>query len=399
MDNMDNIDVLIVDDSALMRNLVSRMLESASGITVCTKAMNGEMALEKIPRYNPDIIILDLEMPVMTGLEFMRERKKANIDIPVIILSSIAHRGAAVTIECLELGASDFLLKPSNVGSEELPKVAERLVEMVRSYGGSYARKKGKKIPFVFTGISEERRSGSPAGTGAPAAPSGLAQAASTALKKPEFYLPKAPAPAAPIQAVRESGPIEIIAFGISTGGPNALREVFAGLSPDIRQPIVVVQHMPAGFTAEFAASLNNICPLEVKEAAEGDVLKGGRILIAPGGYHITVEKLRLASVIHTNQDPQRNGHRPSVDVLFESVVKEYQANALGIIMTGMGKDGAAELAELRRAGSRTLGQDAESCVVYGMPRAAFELGAVQKQVSLSKMAAEVNELALKYAP
>ena len=398
MDNMDNIDVLIVDDSALMRNLVSRMLESASGITVCTKAMNGQMALEKIPRYNPDIIILDLEMPVMTGLEFMRERKKANIDIPVIILSSIAHRGAAVTIECLELGASDFLLKPSNVGSEELPKVAERLVEMVRSYGGSYARKKGKKIPFFFTGISEERRSGSPAGTGAPAG-SGLAQAASTALKKPEFYLPKAPAPAAPIQAVRESGPIEIIVFGISTGGPNALREVFAGLSPDIRQPIVVVQHMPAGFTAEFAASLNNICPLEVKEAAEGDVLKGGRILIAPGGYHITVEKLRLASVIHTNQDPQRNGHRPSVDVLFESVVKEYQANALGIIMTGMGKDGAAELAELRRAGSRTLGQDAESCVVYGMPRAAFELGAVQKQVSLSKMAAEVNELALKYAP
>ena len=393
---MDNIDVLIVDDSALMRNLVSRMLESASGVTVCAKAMNGQMALEKIPSANPDIIILDLEMPVMTGLEFMRERKKAKIDIPVIILSSIAHRGAAVTIECLELGASDFLLKPSNVGSEELPKVAERLVEMVRSYGGSYARKKGKKVPFFFTSASEERRAGSPAG--APAG-SGLAQAASTALKKPEFYLPKAPAPAAPIQAVRESGPIEIIAFGISTGGPNALREVFTGLSPDIRQPIVVVQHMPAGFTAEFAASLNNICPLEVKEAAEGDVLKEGRILIAPGGYHITVEKRRLASVIHTNQDPQRNGHRPSVDVLFESIVKEYQANALGIIMTGMGKDGAAELAELRRAGSRTLGQDAESCVVYGMPRAAFELGAVQKQVPLSKMAAEVNELALKYAP
>ena len=393
---MDTIDVLIVDDSALMRNLVSRMLESASGVTVCAKAMNGQMALEKIPSSNPDIIVLDLEMPVMTGLEFMRERKKAGIDIPVIILSSIAHRGAAVTIECLELGASDFLLKPSNVGSEELPKVAERLVEMVRSYGGSYARKKGKKVPFFFTGVSEERRAGSPAG-----APAGscLAQAASTALKKPEFYLPKAPAPAAPIQAVRESGPIEIIAFGISTGGPNALREVFAGLSPDIRQPIVVVQHMPAGFTAEFAASLNNICPLEVKEAAEGDVLKEGRILIAPGGYHITVEKRRLASVIHTNQDPQRNGHRPSVDVLFESVVKEYQANALGIIMTGMGKDGAAELAELRRAGSRTLGQDAESCVVYGMPRAAFELGAVQKQVPLSKMAAEVSELALKYAP
>ncbi|MGI5174478.1 chemotaxis response regulator protein-glutamate methylesterase [Treponema sp. OMZ 840] len=383
---MDNIDVLIVDDSALMRNLVSRMVESVPGITVVAKAMNGQMALEKIPSHNPDVIILDLEMPVMTGLEFMRERKKANIHIPVIILSSIAHRGAAVTMECLELGASDFLLKPSNVGSEDIGKVADRLVEMVHSYGGSYARKKGKKIPLF--GFSAEKRT------------SGLAQAASDSLEKklPVLSFAKAPtAQAVPIEAVRESGPIEIIVFGISTGGPNALREVFADLSPKIRQPIVVVQHMPAGFTAEFAASLNNICPLEVKEAAEGDVLKEGRILIAPGGYHVVVEKRRLASVVHLNQDPPRNGHRPSADVLFQSVVKEYQANALGIIMTGMGKDGAAELAELRRAGSRTLGQDAESCIVYGMPRAAFELGAVQKQVPLNKMAETINELALKY--
>lgn len=394
---MDTIDVLIVDDSALMRNLVSKMLENVPGIRIAAKAMNGQMALEKIPRDNPDIVILDLEMPVMTGIEFMRERKKSNIDVPVIILSSIAHRGAAVTMECLELGASDFLLKPSNVGSEDIGKVADRVVQMVQSYGGSYARKKGKKIPFFGWG-TEARSSAS-------AAPAKPAETVVPQDKGAE--VPKAPVSSAftvppsaqsePIQAVRESGPIDIIVFGISTGGPNALREVFAGLSPNIKKPMVVVQHMPAGFTAEFAASLNNICPLEVKEAAEGDLLKEGRILIAPGGYHVVVERRRLASIVHLNQEPPRNGHRPSADVLFESVVKEYQANALGIIMTGMGKDGAAQLAEMRRQGARTLGQDADSCIVYGMPRAAWEMGAVQKQVPLNKMAEAINELALKY--
>lgn len=389
---MDTINVLIVDDSALMRNLVSRMVENVPGIAVVAKAMNGQMALEKIESSSPDVMILDLEMPVMTGVEFMRERKKRGLDIPVIILSSIAHKGAAVTMECLELGASDFLLKPSNVGSEDVGKVADRIVQMVQSYGGSYARKKGKKIPF-FTGYTSESRTSAATSASSAAAPS---TTAAKPLTSTAFTVPPA-AQSGPIQAVRESGPIEIIVFGISTGGPNALREVFAGLSPDIKKPIVVVQHMPAGFTAEFAASLNNICPLEVKEAAEGDLLKPGRILIAPGGYHVVVEKRSLASVVHLNQDPPRNGHRPSADVLFESVVKEYQANALGIIMTGMGKDGAAELAEMRRQGARTLGQDADSCIVYGMPRAAFEMGAVQKQVPLNKMAEAINELALKY--
>jgi len=394
---MDTIDVLIVDDSALMRNLVSRMLENVPGIRIAAKAMNGQMALEKIPRDNPDIVILDLEMPVMTGIEFMRERKKSNIDVPVIILSSIAHRGAAITMECLELGASDFLLKPSNVGSEDIGKVADRVVQMVQSYGGSYARKKGKKIPFF--GWGTEARSSASAAAAKPAetvVPQDKGAEVPKAPVSSAFTVPPS-AQSEPIQAVRESGPIDIIVFGISTGGPNALREVFAGLSPNIKKPMVVVQHMPAGFTAEFAASLNNICPLEVKEAAEGDLLKEGRILIAPGGYHVVVERRSLASIVHLNQDPPRNGHRPSADVLFESVVKEYQANALGIIMTGMGKDGAAQLAEMRRQGARTLGQDADSCIVYGMPRAAWEMGAVQKQVPLNKMAEAINELALKY--
>lgn len=391
---MDDIAVLVVDDSALMRNLVSRMIDAVPGMTVVGKAMDGQMALEKLERCNPDVIILDLEMPVMTGVEFMRERKARKIDIPVVILSSIAHRGAAVTMECLELGASDFLLKPSDTGSEDIGKVADRLAEMVKSYGGAYARRHGKNVPLPgFTAAAPASQEAQRTG--------GLFSAAKAASENKNApvssFAKETPAEIVPVKPIRESGPIDIIAFGISTGGPNALREVFADLSPDLRQPIVVVQHMPAGFTAEFAASLNNICPLEVKEAAEGDLLKKGRILIAPGGRHVVVEKKNLASVVHLSDEEPRNGHRPSADVLFESVAKTYQANALGIIMTGMGKDGAAQLAEMRRQGARTLGQDPESCIVYGMPRVAWEMGGVQKQVSLSNMAKEINELALKY--
>ena len=200
------------------------------------------------------------------------------------------------------------------------------------------------------------------------------------------------------ITPIKQSGKLEIIGIGISTGGPNALREVFAALSPSINVPIVVVQHMPAGFTAEFADSLNNICPLEVKEATDGDILKPGRVIIAPGNHHIIVERRSLASIIRVIDTEQRNGHRPSVDVLFESIAKTYQNHALGIIMTGMGRDGAAQLAEMRRLGARTIGQDEESSVVYGMPKVAFELGAVEHQLPLNKIADAINTAVRDYA-
>ena len=190
---------------------------------------------------------------------------------------------------------------------------------------------------------------------------------------------------------MRQSGPIDVVALGISTGGPNALREVFAKIDPKFSKPILVVQHMPAGFTKEFAASLDKICPLKVKEAEDGDLIHPGQIYIAPGDFHIVVQKSTLCNVIRLSKEDLRNGHRPSADVLFESVAKLYKNRALGVIMTGMGRDGAAQLAEMRKQGARTLGQDEKSSIVYGMPRAAWELGAVQKQVSLENMAAEMS--------
>lgn len=385
-----DIRVLIVDDSALMRNLISRVVEQSPGLTVVGKAMNGQFALESIPVCKPDIIVLDIEMPVMNGLQFLEERKKARIDIPVVMLSSLTTEGASVTMRCLELGASDFLTKPGGPSGGDLTTALARLPVLLQSYGGAYVRAKNTAVIANRTPSMYSR------------ALDGL-QSTSGRIGKSKDVLNNVVFSSKPVKEktvitpLRDSGKIEIIAIGISTGGPNALREVFRDISPEVKQPILVVQHMPAGFTAEFANSLNSICPLEVKEAQDGDILKPGRILIAPGNYHIYVERKKLAVVVRLSDGPQRNGHRPSADVLFESVAAVYQNNALGVIMTGMGNDGAVQLAEMRRQGAWTLGQDEESSVVYGMPKVAWEIGGVQKQVSLHDMAKEISALALKY--
>jgi two-component system chemotaxis response regulator CheB len=186
----------------------------------------------------------------------------------------------------------------------------------------------------------------------------------------------------------------EIIAIGISTGGPNALRKVFAEIDPGLSVPILVVQHMPAGFTKEFAASLDRVCPLEVKEAAEGDIIKAGRILIAPGDAHISIEKKSLASIIRLQDTDLVNGHKPSAGVLFDSVAKNYGNKSLAVIMTGMGKDGAREIGKVYGEGGMTIAQDQDSCIVYGMPRVAIENDYIRKVVSLSDMATTISELA-----
>lgn len=392
---MDDIKVLVVDDSALMRNLVSRIVENAPGMTVVGKAMNGKFALEKIPLVNPDIIILDIEMPEMNGIQFLEERKKQGITIPVIMLSSIAKKGAAVTMQCLALGASDFITKPSGSDSPDLHVIANTLVEYITSYGGKYKHSQELKARFG-TDIPSARSMASSISTSTTS--SSITKESETPTRISFSFMQKTEKQPLEIKPLREGGRIEIIAIGISTGGPNALREVFKNIDPNLKQPILVVQHMPAGFTEEFANSLNAICPLEVKEASDGDLVKSGRILIAPGNKHIYVEKKSLATVVRLSDEDQRNGHRPSADVLFESVAKNFQNKALGVIMTGMGRDGAAELAEMRKQGAWTLGQDEESSIVYGMPRVAFELGAVQKQVPLSEMAKAISDIAREHS-
>ncbi len=371
----DPISVLVVDDSALMRNLISRIVDSTPGLKAVDKAMNGLFALQKIPKCQPDVIVLDIEMPEMNGIEFLKERKRLGIEIPVVILSSVAKSGAQVTMEALSLGASDFITKPSGSVSSDIHTVAGELSRMLVGYGSRYRKDKGREAPRYRFDLPEPQFEAAPAEA------------------RPARAAAPAPAPARPARA---PGPTEIIAIGISTGGPNALREVFSRIAPDLGRPVVVVQHMPAGFTEEFAASLNRICPLEVKEAADGDVLKPNRVLIAPGDWHVAVEKRSLANVVRVHQGPSENGHRPSADVLFRSVAKEYGNRALGVIMTGMGKDGAKELGSIYREGGLTLGQDEASSVVYGMPKVAFEMGHVMEQVPLERMAERISALAME---
>ena len=371
----DEVSVLIVDDSALMRNLIGRMVEQPPGLVIAEKAMNGLFALQKIPRVNPDVIVLDLEMPEMNGIEFLKERQKQRIKIPVVILSSIARRGAEITMEALSLGASDFIQKPSGSESEDIHVVKDALVGMLLGYGSSYRRSQGRKV----LSPSEYQ-----AKTGQTHTPDILAHlgAASTA------------APAKPPVQIRKPGETKIIAIGISTGGPDALRVVFSKVDADLKIPIVVVQHMPPGFTNEFAKSLDRICPLDVKEAEDGDAIQPGRILIAQGNKHMEVEKKATGALVRLSDAPQVSGHRPSADVLFASVAMTYTNHALGVIMTGMGRDGAQQLGTIYKEGGITLGQDEASAVVYGMPKVAYELGHVMEQVPLDKMAQRICEVA-----
>lgn len=388
----DAISVLIVDDSALMRNIISRMVEATPGLAVADRAMNGNFALQKIPRCAPDVIVLDLEMPEMNGIEFLRKRKELGIEIPVVILSSIARRGAEITMEAIALGASDFIMKPTGSASEDVKSVQAQLTDMLFAYGAQFRTRRGKGVPPAPTSRDAESAVKGSGTAASGAAPDAAAAKIEPLMRRSQILAEKKPAER--IVPTRKPGPTEIIAIGISTGGPNALREVFAKLDADLQPPIVVVQHMPPGFTAEFAKSLDRICPLEVKEAEDGDVLKNGRILIAPGDKHLEVEKRPLATVARLSDAPPMNGHRPSADVLFASVAKEYGNKALAVIMTGMGRDGAKEIGTILKEGGLTLGQDEVSSIVYGMPKVAWELGHVQEQISLSDMAGRICALA-----
>lgn len=385
------IKVLVVDDSALMRNLVGRIIESADDMILAGKAMNGKFALSKIPKLEPDVIILDLEMPEMNGVEFLQEYQNQLLEMPVIVLSAVAKKGAKITMDALAHGAVDFIMKPQGSAPDEVRNIAEHLLDLVRLYGNNFRTRRGLS-PAIARDRTEEPKEKKPAGitraqtTTAPAA------------RRRPGTEPSIPIPPdiRKLTPRSEPGPLEIIAIGISTGGPNALRQMFAEIDPELPVPVLVVQHMPPGFTLEFARSLDRICPLEVKEAADGDIVKAGRVLIAPGDHHITIEKRKLATILRLNQDPPMNGHRPSADVLFRSVGENYGNRAMGVIMTGMGKDGARHIGDIYEAGGVTIAQDAATAIVYGMPRVASEYGYITRQISLDRMATEISMLARK---
>jgi two-component system chemotaxis response regulator CheB len=377
---MDPIKVLIVDDSALMRNLIGKIIDQSRGLEIAGKAMNGAFALQKIPKLDPDIILLDLEMPQMNGIEFLKERKRLGMQIPVVILSSLAKRGAQITMEALSLGASDFIMKPSGAISEDIHTVGDTIVQMLKAYGGKYLKQKGRELPQISYPPVEEA----------------LKKTQAPSKAAPAINLTKVGFPEAK-PGIIPKGPVEVVLIGISTGGPNALRTVFKEIPGDFPLPILVVQHMPPGFTYEFAKSLDRVCPLEVKEAEEGDRIEAGKIFIAPGDAHIEVRDMPLGKEIHLSKEDPRNGHRPSADVLFGSAAKVYGPRILAVIMTGMGKDGAKEMGGIYNLGGVTVAQSESSCVVYGMPKVAIEHGYVHHVSALSHMSETILSLSQQY--
>ena len=347
--------VLIVDDSALVRQALVEILGKDRGIKVIAHAMDPIFAMEKMNREWPDVILLDVEMPRMDGITFLR-KIMAERPTPVIICSSLTARGAETTLQALSAGAFAIFTKPALGVKAFLEDSSRDLVAAVRAAAGA-------------------RMSRLPQFQPAPSAPAKLTADAVLS-------------PGREAMAVTTD---RFTALGTSTGGTQALEYLLAAL-PRTCPGLVVVQHMPERFTAAFAERLNGVCEIEVREARSGDRILPGRALIAPGGRHMVVKRSGAQYVTEIITAPPVNRHCPSVDVLFRSVAKFAGQNALGVIMTGMGDDGARGLLEMRQAGSRTLAQDEASCVVFGMPREAIRLGAAERILPLSQLPGVISQ-------
>ena len=343
--------VLIVDDSASVRQVLSSILSEDPGITVMGTAGDAFAAARRLQAEIPDVMILDIEMPGMDGLTFLRTIM-AQRPIPVIICSTLTEAGSKALFDALEAGAVDVLPKPRIDTRKSLMETGERLRHAVRAAAQARLRPREPRV---------------------------LVEKKLTA----DAILPP------PVLGRSRPATDRIVCIGISTGGTETLREVLQQL-PVTCPGIAVVQHMPENFTAAFAKRLNGICAVEVKEAQDGDDLSAGRVLIAPGNHHMLLQRSGNQYRVAIKDGPPVSRHRPSVDVLFRSAAQYAGANALGLIMTGMGDDGARGLLEMRKAGARTLAQDEESCVVFGMPKEAIELGAAARIVPLARVPQEI---------
>jgi two-component system, chemotaxis family, protein-glutamate methylesterase/glutaminase len=333
--------VLVVDDSALMRKLIPQILAGDSSIQVVGTAMDGNFGLKKIQELQPQVVTLDLEMPGMSGLDMLKEIMRSQ-RIPVIVVSSHSTQGASVTLKALSMGAFDFVAKPSDV-SARMPEIADELISKIKAA----AQSRSLKIAApVWPGTTPPQKSASSGGN-----------------------------------------PTRVVAIGISTGGPQALQYVLPQLPKDFPGTILIVQHMPVGFTEMFSRRLDEICAIRVKEAQSGDLLLPGRALVCPGSRHLKVKRLPLGDVAVLSDEPRVNGHRPSVDVLFKSVAEEFGNKAVAVLMTGMGEDGAQGIGLVKQGGGMTIAQHEDSCVVYGMPKAAIERGYALRVVGLEAMA------------
>jgi two-component system chemotaxis response regulator CheB len=341
--------VFVVDDSTFVRKAIIKVLHRDPELRVVGEASGGAEALRTIADVNPDVVTLDLAMPGLDGLQALRGLLAWRADLPVLMLSAHTHEGAAATLEALAIGAVDFVDK-SAFSLLDLDSLGRQLVERIKLWG-----------PGVTASREPQRRKPSPA---PPKVPATLAEC-------------------------------DLCVIGTSTGGPPALQYIFERLPAAFPMPVALVQHMPVGFTKPFADRLNTVCRLAVREARDGDALLPGRVLVAPAGQHLVITAERQVSL---DAQPSSSTHTPSVDVLMRSAAQSWPGRVLGILLTGMGDDGAKGMAAIRAAGGVTLGESEASCVVYGMPRAARRIGAIEHERSLTEIAAWLATLGAEVA-
>ncbi len=341
------IKVLIVDDSAFMRNTLSNMISSDSEIQVIGIARDGIEAVEKVASLKPDIVTLDVEMPRMNGIEALKQIMDKN-PVPVLMVSSLTTEGARVTLDALDMGAVDFIPKNLSTLSSNIIKIKETLIDKIKKIGKKGLVKGLRKPPAIPLTMPE--------------------QSAYTSHRR-----------------------VSIIAMGSSTGGPKALQNILTLIPKDFPVPIVIAQHMPPVFTGPFAERLNQLCAIEVKEAENGEPIRKGIAYIAPGRGHMSVHRKKLTeTLISVSDDRAEYIYRPSIDVLMLSVVENFSGHVLGVILTGLGNDGAKGMKEIKNKGGRTIAESEKSCVVYGMPRVVAEAGLADKVVPLDEIAGEI---------
>jgi two-component system, chemotaxis family, protein-glutamate methylesterase/glutaminase len=348
-ENTRRIRVLVVDDSAFMRTALTRMIDSDPALRVTGTAQNGAQALERIVELQPDVVTLDVEMPGLNGLEALK-RIMQNFPRPVIMVSSLTKANAETTLEALEIGAFDYVSKQKSFVSLDIVGIRDDLVAKIKAAAEMSRRRSAARV----------------AGRPAPG---------------------RTPSRAAQVQPV-------VVALGTSTGGPKALQQILPLLPRDLSVGVLVVQHMPIGFTGPFANRLDQLCQVAVKEAAHDQTIEAGVVYIAPAGQHLTVLRRSSTKVVaRLSSLPENTLHRPSVDVMMLSVAEVFGALAMGIIMTGMGADGVQGMKAIGKAGGLTVGQDEASCIVYGMPRSCAEAGVLQRVVSLTQIPGEILQV------
>ena len=370
---MDKVRVLIVDDSAVMRKIIASALQKDPAIEVVGFAANGLQAIDAIKTYSPDVMTLDIEMPEMDGLTALREIRKTNKYLPIIMFSSLTHKGAQAAVMALTAGASDYVGKPAtSAGSiDGAFKVLE--TELIPKIIGLAKRVKSRQA----------REANSPDGKSPTPAPISKVNAIAEPIKPKSIE-------ASPGQSVIPVKPVQAVCIGVSTGGPMALMQVFSQISTPLSIPIFIVQHMPPSFTALLAARLSAAGVMTVKEAEEGEIAVAGTAYIAPGGFHMTLEKSGTKTIIHLNTEPPENSCRPAVDVLFRAAAEVYGGGVLAVMLTGMGYDGLKGSHAIAAKGGQIIAQDEATSVVWGMPGAVVQAGLANAVLPIEKMSEEI---------